>query len=103
MRINRLHRKIVIESLTNTTSSYGEYNTTWSTFHTCFAEVSRFGGGEKLESYKTTATNKVRFKIRYFAGITEDMRILYGGEYYDIMEIQELDREGLYLTCSKKV
>lgn len=102
MRINRLHRKIVIESLTNSTSSYGEYNSTWSTYHTCFAEVSRFGGGEKLEAYKITATNKVRFKIRFFAGITEDMRILYNGDKYDITEIQELDREGLYLTANKK-
>lgn len=102
MRINRLHRKIVIEQSTNAKNSYGEWVSTWATFHTCFAEVNRFGGGEKLEAEKTTATNRVRFKIRFFDGITEDMRVLYDSKYYIITEIQELDREGLWLTAERE-
>lgn len=102
MNIANLDKKIVIETPTNTTNSYGEYDSSWSTYHTCFAAVSRFGGTEKLESGKTTATNRVRFKIRFFAGIEEDMRVLYNSNYYIITEIQELDREGLWLTCERE-
>jgi len=102
MNIGKLHRKIVIEEPTNASNNYGEYVTTWSTFHTCFAAISRFGGTEKLRSGKIEAVNKVRFKIRFFAGIEEDMRVLYNGNYYQIKEIQELDREGLWLTCQRE-
>jgi hypothetical protein len=31
------------------------------------------------------------------------MRVLYNGNYYDIVEIQELDREGLFLSAIKKL
>jgi len=102
VNIARLDRKIVIEQPIETVVSY-EASVTWQVYHTCFAAVSKFGGGEKFEAGKTTATNKVRFKIRFFDGITEDMRILYNGKYYDITEIQELDREGLWLTANTKI
>ena len=103
MNIGRLDRKIVIESPSDLQNALGEYYSSWSTYYTCFASVSRFGGTEKLEAGKTTATNKVRFKIRFFDGINEDMRVLYKGRYYDIIEIQELDREGLWLTATVKI
>ncbi len=103
MNIGRLDRKIVIEQVSNAKNALGEYVTTWSTYHTCFAAVSRFGGIEKMEAGKTTATNRIRFKIRFFDGITEDMRVLYNSKYYDITEIQELNREGLWLTANTKI
>jgi SPP1 family predicted phage head-tail adaptor len=103
MNIGRLDRKIVIESETLGTNAIGEYNSTWATYHTTFANVIKGTGGENIEADQVTATNKVKFKIRYFAGINETMRILYNGFYYDITEIQELDREGLFLTATKKL
>ncbi len=102
MNVGRLDRKIVIEAPTEAVNALGEYYSTWATYHTCFANVTRFGGIEKLEAGKVTATNRIRFKIRFFDGITEKMRILYDGSYYDITEIQELNREGLWLTVNKK-
>jgi len=103
MNIGRLYRKIVIEEPTEGTNTSGEWVQTWSTYHTAFANVQKVGGSENLQADKTTATNKVRFKIRFFAGINEDMRIVYGNAYYDITEIQELDREGLWLMANKRV
>ena len=103
MNIGRLDRKIVIEAPTESTNTSGEWIQTWSTYHTAFANVQKAGGTETLQADKTTATNKVRFKVRFFAGITEDMRIVYNGAYYDITEIQELEREGLWLSANKRV
>jgi len=103
MNIGRLDRKIVIESQTFSTNSIGEYTSSWSTFHTAFASIKKVSGSEKIEADQITATNKVRFKIRFFDGITEAMRVVYNGAYYDIIEIQELDREGLFLTATKKL
>lgn len=101
MNIGSLDRKIVIENPTDTQNSMGEYVSSWTTFLTAAANVTRFGGGERIEAGKTTAKNRVRFKIRFYDGITEDMRIQYNGATYYITEIQELHREGLWLTCEK--
>jgi SPP1 family predicted phage head-tail adaptor len=103
INIGRLDRKIVIENQTFATNSIGEYISTWAVFHTTFASVAKVSGSEKIEADQVTATNKVRFKIRFFNGIDETMRVLYNGNYYDIVEIQELDREGLFLSAIKKL
>ena len=103
INIGRLDRKIVIESETFSNNSIGEYVAAWSVFHTAFASVAKVSGSERVEADQITATNKVRFKIRFFDGINESMRVLYNGAYYDIIEIQELDREGLFLTATKKL
>jgi len=103
MNIGRLDRKIVIETPSQSANTSGEWTQTWSTYHTTFANVQKAGGTETLQADKTTATNKVKFKIRFFAGINEDMRIVYDGAYFDITEIQELDREGLWISANKRV
>ena len=103
MNIGRLDRKIVIENQTFSNNSIGEYTSSWSTFHTAFSSVTKVSGSESVQADQITATNKVRFKIRFFDGINEAMRVLYNGNYYDIVEVQELDREGLFLTAIKKL
>jgi SPP1 family predicted phage head-tail adaptor len=101
MNIGKLDRKIVIQVQNFATNSIGEYTTTWDTFHNAFANVQKVSGTEGNNADQVTATNKVRFKIRYFAGINESMRVVYNSNNYDILEIQELDREGLWLTASR--
>lgn len=104
MNVGRLDRKIVIEQRsTSSENAIGESVYTWATFHTAFAAMQRVGGTEVEEADKTTATRKVKFKIRYFAGLDETMRVLYDGSYYDITEIQDLGREGLWLYANKKL
>lgn len=103
MNIGRLDRKIVIESYSLAKNALNESVGTWGTYHTCFANVQKAGGSEFIEADKVTATNKVKFKIRYFAGINEKMRVVYNSDYYDITEIQELDREGLWIMANKRL
>lgn len=102
MNIGRLDRKIVIQQGTETQNTFGEFVTVWTTYHTTFASVHKAGGNEKEEASRVTATNLVKFKIRFYTGITEDMIIQYNGNDYDILEIQELGREGLWLKASRK-
>jgi SPP1 family predicted phage head-tail adaptor len=66
MNIGRLDRKIVIETPSQSANTSGEWTQTWSTYHTTFANVQKAGGTETLQADKTTATNKVKFKIRFF-------------------------------------
>lgn len=103
MNIGRLDRAITIEQKVESTNVIGEKVASWTTYHTAFASVQRVGGSEREEGDRTTATRKVKFKIRYFAGIDETMRVVYDGNQYDITEIQELDREGLWIYANKKL
>jgi SPP1 family predicted phage head-tail adaptor len=102
MNIGRLDRKIEIYTGTETKNSQGESVDTWAVFHSAFAKVQKKSGGEQVEGQKETATNKVNFNIRFFDGINETMRVLYDSNYYDILEIQELGREGLRITGERK-
>ena len=102
MNIGRLDRKIVIESYTSAKNEQGESVSSWTTYHTAFAGVMKDGGTDREEASKTTATQKVKFKIRFFDGINETMRVLYNSNYYDITQIQELGREGLWIHANKK-
>ena len=102
MNIGRLDRKIVIENKSTAKNAYGESVSTWATFHTAFANVQKAGGTDRDEASKTTATQKVKFKIRFFDGIDENMRIQYDGFEYVITQIQELGREGLWIYANKK-
>jgi len=104
MNINKLDRKIIIQERDTdvVTNDVGEVIPTWTTFLTTYAHIQRAGGREQLEADKDTATVKRRFKIRFFAGIDETMRIVYDSKNYDIETIQELDREGLWITATYK-
>ncbi len=103
MNIGNLDRFItIVQSIETGEEANGEPIYTDSTFHECFARLERISGKEQLEGDKMTATNKVRFTIRLKEGITEDMRITYKGKNYDIIEIQELGREGLWLTSTRQ-
>lgn len=103
MNIGRLDRKILIQKRTDTVNDFAEPIFTWSTFHECFSNVQSAGGNEAFEADAITANNRKKFKIRFFDGINESMRILYDGNYYQILQIQELGREGLFIWGEKKI
>ena len=44
----------------------------------------------------------VDFRIRYRTDLTNEMRVVYDSNYYEIEDIVELGREdGLFLRCSR--
>jgi len=105
VNIGNLDRFITITVFTQTgTEANGEkIFDDGTTFHEGFARIERVGGNERLEGDKITATNKVRFTIRFKEGVREEMTITYNSELYDILEIQELGRrEGLWLTATRQ-
>lgn len=103
MGFGNLDRRIVIQTGTETVTGNGERTTSWATFHTCWAGMEYGTGSEKYEGDQLSALNQTRFKVRYKSGINEKMRISYDSSYYDIMHIEEVDRERyLILTAEKK-
>lgn len=101
-KIGQLDRRIEIQSPTSTRTATGGVDVTWTALYRCFAAVSYplTGNQEDVEGDQSVATTRVTFTIRYRDGMDETMRILYSGEYYDLMPpFAEVGRKQ-YLTIS---
>lgn len=85
-RIGQLDRRIVIQEPTETRTATGGVETTWADWARCWAGVSYplTGNNEDVQGDQPVATTRVQFTIRYRDGMSEKMRILYAGEYYDM-------------------
>lgn len=96
MLSQRLRHKIDIEQRTQSLSAAGEITQTWATFAAGVrAGVEPISGREKLAGGANMGTQAVRIVTRYRPGITEQMRINWGGVLYDIQSVitvGELDR-----------
>jgi SPP1 family predicted phage head-tail adaptor len=93
INIGRLDRRIVIQELTNTSDEYNQPVSSWATFTTVWAEVKDGGVSEGFQADQLTATRMTTFVTRYMTGLTELMRILYGGKVYNIRGIRSPDRK----------
>lgn len=102
MRSEKLDRRIVIQSFSSSRDSYGQPVRTWSTFATVWAGVKLNVGKEIFASKDKVKERVVDFKIRYRTDITNEMRILYNSNYYEIEDVVELGREdGLIIRGSR--
>lgn len=91
--IGKMDRRIRIEALTKGQGSrYGEPTESWVEFATVWANVYSGGGREFQAAQHITAEIDTQFQIRYIAGLTPTMRLLFDGRYYDIFRLQELGR-----------
>lgn len=90
MRGGTLKKRITIEQLEGSLDSYGEEAMTWVTFASVRASVRPVSGREYFAARQeqSEVTHKVRF--RYVSGVTPDMRINYGGRYFDIAFINDI-------------
>ena len=96
----RLDRLITIEQNTPTTTS-GEPVPAWATFATVYAMKSDQRGREFFDAQQVVAERTTVFRIRWLAGVTELMRIVFDSITYDIKAISEVGRhDALDLFCT---
>jgi SPP1 family predicted phage head-tail adaptor len=92
MRSGSLDRTITLQSVTTTVDEYGTPAQGWSDFATARAQLIQASTSEYLRAYGETDTAVVIFRIRWLDGVTADMRVSYGGQFYNIREIKEIGR-----------
>lgn len=103
MRGGRLRKQVVIETVTPSQGATGEITNAWSTFATVRAELITQTAKESLTSDQILGIQYTIFRIRYLAGITTKMRVLYDSRYFDIessVNLFERDRE-INLYCKE--
>ncbi len=106
MRAGELNKRITIQTKgTPTRDSFGAEVIAWSTFATVWAAVEPLSGREYLAAQQATATVDTRIRIRYFAGVLPEMRIVYGSRTFEIVSVinvKEVGRE-LQIMCREIV
>ena len=91
MRAGDLKRKITLQTPAQEQDSFGQPALGWSDFATVRASVEPLQGREFMAAAQMTAELTTRFRIRYLAGVTEDMRVLYAGRIYNIQSVIDTD------------
>lgn len=85
MQAGRLRHVIEIQEVTEGKSASGAITESWAAFLSDVrASAEPITGRESFSSSQTYSEYEIKFTIRYRAGITAKMRILYDGDYYDI-------------------
>ena len=101
-----MDRRIEIQTSAAARSTTGQELLEWTCLVRCWAAVAfpMTGSAEKVDGDQKVATTRTEFYIRYRDGLNEKMRVLYNGQYYDIMNIVEVGRkEFMTLEAQKQV
>ena len=92
MRAGDLRRRVTIQQKSVTRDTYGAEVISWTDVATVWASVEDLSGRELYDAERITTEVTTRIRIRYRAGITTDMRAVYGARVFNIRAV--LDTEG---------
>lgn len=85
-----LRKKITVQSRSTTRDEYGGETQEWFDFATDIrAKVEPLSGREMVAAQTQQGETVARFSIRYRPGVTQSMRIVYGGKDWNIASIQD--------------
>jgi SPP1 family predicted phage head-tail adaptor len=105
MQAGKLRHVITIRQRSDTQDSFGQPIPTWSDFATIHARVEPIAGGENLIGRELTANATHRITIRYCAGATAKMQVVWGSRTFDINFVRNLDEKNVTqeLICQESV
>jgi SPP1 family predicted phage head-tail adaptor len=91
--IGRLDRRITLQTLVQSQGAvYGEPTEQYRDFATVAAAALPLSGREIAAARQIDSKVNAQFQIRYLPGVDSTMRILYGGDAYDIQSVEEVGR-----------
>lgn len=90
MNPGKLRHRIEIQEFKTKVDSGGFASKQWQTIARPWAAVNGLYGKEFYEASAVQMQNTVKFKIRYRKGFDNSMRILFRGDYYEIIHIDNI-------------
>lgn len=104
MRSGELRHYIHIEQpIEDGPDVYGRRQIRWDEYASVYAKVSDVSGREFYAAAAVQLENVVTFGIRYLSGLRNDMRIVFGGRAYEIMEINHLGYRGDFMNVKARI
>jgi SPP1 family predicted phage head-tail adaptor len=105
MNAGSLRHRITIQSVTETKDTFGGVTEAWGTHAAVWASIEPLSGRELLQAQQVQADITHRVRMRYVAGVTTKMRVLYGSREFGIqvaINPEERNRE-IVLMCKEQV
>lgn len=105
MRIGKLRHRVALQHLVAGSpqqKSSGEPDETWTALVTVWASVRPLSGRELLAAQQVESVVDHEIEIRYRAGVTAKMRVVFEDVIYNIEAVldPELRHERLILRCT---
>lgn len=95
-----MSERITLQSKSVTRNSIGEEVVSWGTLAVVWARVEPLAGREFIAAGQMQATFDTRVTIRYLAGVTEELRMLWRGVPYSILSVSPSERRSyMELRC----
>lgn len=97
------HRITIQQRSGSTQNSFGSPQTTWVTFATVWAEVGPLSGRELIAAQSVQSEISQQVTLRYRAGITTAMRVLFGPRVFNINSVLDENEahEKITLLCTE--
>ena len=100
MKAGKLVHVIALHRAVVNVNAAGTPATTWTAFATLRAELVERSTEEFLRSAGETDETTVVFRTRYLSGVSNDDRVSFDGQGFNIREVTTIGRrKGLELRC----
>ena len=99
IRAGRLRNRVTIQTSTESRSTHGDLERTWTTFKTVWASISPVTGREYIEGNAVQAQVSHRITFRHLDGVTPKMRILFGTRVFHVQHVANVDERGAELQA----
>lgn len=86
--------KIIIQQVTQTDNNSGGWTGSWATFHEDYAKIRPFGMSERAQAATIDSKATHGISMRYHAGVTAKMRILFGTRIFEIEGVVNIEERG---------
>lgn len=91
MRPGRLDRRITIQQrVVSGRASNGEEIFAWNDVVSCWAEYVPNRGQEMFKADQKRAESDAMFRMRYYPGVTAQMRVVHEGVNFDIYDVKPM-------------
>ena len=92
MRAGELRRRVSIQQRDATQDTFGQQATSWTDLYTNVpVAIQALSGRELLAAQAVNSEVSHNINLRYLAGITANMRILYGTRIFNITAVMNID------------
>jgi SPP1 family predicted phage head-tail adaptor len=100
-----MRHRVTLQQRVQGVDAAGGVRHMWATFAVRWAAVDRAAGSEVWASAQRSGRVPAVFRLRYLAGVTPGMRVLFDGRVYNILSAvdQAGRREELTLTAEELV
>lgn len=102
MEAGRLKHRGKIQQASEVANSFGEMVPTWADALTRYCSINPLSGQELFAAQQVQAEVTHKIKMRYTAGLTPKMRLVYAGRVFNFLNILNTDEENYELTILAK-